>query len=105
MIRETTGTPQREWVNSIPNDGLIRYTTIFNSERILLTNAKALGEVMVAKNYDFVKPSFFKDVFGRVLGMGILLVEGDEHRQQRKALMPGISTFPQELEYRPLITQ
>ena len=56
----------------------------------MLTSTKALGEVMVAKNYDFVKPPFFRDVLGRVLGMGLLLVEGDEHRQQRKALMPGI---------------
>ena len=91
MIRATNGAPQREWVNTIPNDGLIRYTAIFNSERLLLTSSKALGEVMVAKNYDFVKPTFFREVLGRVIGMGILLVEGDEHRQQRKALMPGMA--------------
>jgi len=56
-----------------------------------VTNPKALGEVMVSKNYDFDKPSQFRFVLGRLLGVGILLAEGEEHRRQRKNLMPAFA--------------
>ena len=68
------------WINSIPNEGLIRYTYLFNKERILVTNPKALGEVLVQKNYEFVKPEQLRNGIGRLLGVGILLAEGDEHK-------------------------
>lgn len=70
----------RKWVETIPNDGLIRYFHMFNTERILLTSPKALGEVLVTKNYEFIKPRFFRQNIGRLLGNGILFAEGDEHK-------------------------
>ena len=75
----------------MPNNGLIRYYGMFNSERLLITSPKALGEVLTTKNYDFVKPSHFANFLGRLLGIGILLAEGDEHKQQRKNLMPAFA--------------
>ena len=80
IVSETTGKPQQEWINEIPNDGLIRYTALFNAERLLITNPKALGEVLVQKNYDFIKPEQVRQGLGRLLGIGILLAEGEEHK-------------------------
>ncbi len=77
---EPSGVPMQRWVNEIPNDGLIRYTHLFNAERLLITSPKALGEVLVQKNYDFIKPSMVRFGLGRLLGIGILLAEGDEHK-------------------------
>ncbi|KAL8820002.1 MAG: hypothetical protein Q9223_001673 [Gallowayella weberi] len=54
---EPTGRPQQRWINEIPNDGLIRYLNVFNEERLLITDPKALAEVLTIKSYDFVKPS------------------------------------------------
>ncbi|KAI4139368.1 MAG: hypothetical protein L6R39_006324 [Caloplaca ligustica] len=92
---EPTGTPQRRWINEIPNDGLIRYLNVLNEERLLLTNSKALAEVLVTKNYDFIKPSLVRAGLGRILGIGILLAEGEEHKVldiiQRKNLMPAFA--------------
>lgn len=70
----------REWASTIPNDGLIRYTHIFNSDRVLITSPKALGEVLVTKNYEFIKPPQFTTGLGQLLGIGILLAEGEEHK-------------------------
>lgn len=81
----------QEWVNSIPNDGLIRYQGLFNSERLIPTTAKALGEVLVSKNYEFIKPTQVRQGIGRILGIGVLLAEGDEHKTQRKNLMPAFA--------------
>ncbi|KAK4180401.1 cytochrome P450 [Triangularia setosa] len=83
-----TGQPMIEWVNTLPNDGLIRYFGIFNQERLLPTNPKVLTELLTTKNYDFQKPPSWRWVIGRMLGIGILLAEGDEHKMQRRNLNP-----------------
>lgn len=80
----------REWIEKVPNDGLIRYS-MWGVPRLLPTNSKTLSEVLVQKNYDFVKPSQIRASLGRLLGVGILLAEGDEHKRQRKALMPAFA--------------
>lgn len=77
---EPSGKPQQKWINEIPNDGLIRYTSLFNVERLLVTKPKALSEVLVQKNYDFVKPDQVRLGLGRLLGNAILLAEGEEHK-------------------------
>ena len=53
---------------------------LFNKERVLLTSPKALAEVLTTNSYDFVKPNLLKEGIGRILGMGILFAEGDEHK-------------------------
>lgn len=77
---EPTGSPQQRWINQIPNEGLIRYLNIFNEERLLVTSPKALAEVLVTKNYDFAKPSMLRHGLARLLGVGVLLAEGEEHK-------------------------
>ncbi|KAG4029847.1 hypothetical protein MFRU_014g01420 [Monilinia fructicola] len=88
---EPTGQPMLDWIQDVPNDGIIRYLGILNSERVMLTNAKALSEVLTTKNYDFVKPATVRLGIGRLLGIGVLLAEGDEHKVQRKNLMPAFA--------------
>ncbi|KAI7282800.1 cytochrome P450 [Hortaea werneckii] len=90
VLREASGRPMRDWVENVPNDGLIRYS-MWGQERLLVTSPKALGEVLVTKNYDFVKPQQVRNGLARVLGVGILLAEGDEHKRQRKELMPAFA--------------
>lgn len=68
------------WVEEVPNDGLIYYRFIFNADRILVTSPKAIGEVLVQKSYDFIKPLDLRGNIGQILGVGILLAEGDEHK-------------------------
>ncbi|KAI0125917.1 cytochrome P450 [Xylariales sp. AK1849] len=88
---EPTGVPHREWVNSIPNDGIIRYLGPFNQERLLIVSPKALSEVLVTKNYDFQKPPQLRESIGRILGVGVLLAEGEQHKMQRRSLMPAFA--------------
>lgn len=91
IMKDSNGEPMREWAATVPNNGLIRYTHAFNAERILVTSPKALGEVLVTKNYEFIKPAQFRTGLARLLGVGILLAEGEEHKRQRKLLMPAFS--------------
>ncbi|OAQ59456.1 cytochrome P450 97B3 [Pochonia chlamydosporia 170] len=80
--------PMREWITEMEHDGLIRYFFFFNRERVLVCSPSALKEVLVSKTYDFPKPAALRTILGRTLGSGILLAEGDEHKAQRKNLMP-----------------
>lgn len=90
---EPAGRPMQRWINEIPNDGLIRYMHLFNAERLLITTPKALGEVLVQKNYDFIKPPMVRFAVGRLLGVGILLAEGDEHKVDPMDMVCNIVTL------------
>lgn len=52
-----------------------------------MTSPQALSEVLVTKSYDFIKPQQLRNGLGRVLGIGILVAEGDEHKVGPLALL------------------
>ncbi|KAI0974684.1 cytochrome P450 [Xylaria arbuscula] len=89
--KEPSGVPMRDWAATIPNDGIMRYKGFLNQERLLVLSPKALSEVLVTKCYDFEKPAALSFNLARVLGVGVLLAEGEEHKVQRKNLMPAFS--------------
>lgn len=80
IAKEPTGTPHRRWLNEVPNDGLIYYRALLNQERLLITSPQALSEVLTLKSYDFIKPQMVRNGLSRILGVGVLLAEGDEHK-------------------------
>ncbi|KAJ5646855.1 hypothetical protein N7490_003227 [Penicillium lividum] len=80
-----------EWATTIPNDGLLRFYIVGQLERVVLTNPKALSEVLNSKVYDFAKPNIVQQNLRRVVGDGVLLAEGDDHKFQRKNLLPAFS--------------
>ncbi len=75
-----TGEPQKEWARTVPNDGFVRYTSILNQERLMLTTPQALSEVLTQNSYDYIKPAILRNGLGMVLGVGLILAEGDEHK-------------------------
>jgi cytochrome P450 len=78
-------------MNDIPNDGLIKVPGVFNREEILLTDPSTLAEVLVHKSYDFEKTPEIRNIIRIVLGDGLIVVEGDEHKFQRKHLTSAFS--------------
>ncbi|RDL36764.1 Cytochrome P450 [Venustampulla echinocandica] len=91
ILKRPTGAPMVDWINTVPNDGVIRYLGFLNSERLLVTSPKALSEVLTTRVYDFIRPEEVTTNLGRVLGIGVLLAEGEEHKFQRKHLMPAFA--------------
>jgi cytochrome P450 len=75
----------------IPNDGLLMFRGFGHQPRLILTNPKALGEVLVQKPYDYKKPAPLRAFLRRILGNGLIIVEGEEHKFQRKHIMPVFS--------------
>ncbi|KAE8340680.1 hypothetical protein BDV24DRAFT_61383 [Aspergillus arachidicola] len=79
------------YVDTVPNDGIIRLRGFLNSSQLLLTNAEALKEVLVRKAYEFEKPSGERDFLRVILGEGLVVSEGDFHKYQRKRVLPSFS--------------
>ncbi|TLD18681.1 cytochrome P450 monooxygenase FUM15-like [Venturia nashicola] len=77
-----------KWVTEVPNDGLIYFRAFFYQDRLLVTSPEALAEVLVKKSYDFEKPAPLRKFLRQVLGDGLIIVEGEEHKFQRKHIMP-----------------
>ena len=45
-----------------------------------MTSVEAMKEVLTSKSYEFIKPPLFIQGVGKLLGIGVLFAEGDEHR-------------------------
>ena len=80
IFKEGHGDCIRAWTEEVTNDGLIRYFHLFNRERVTVVSPKGLAEVLVSKNYEFTKPPQMIKTIGRILGVGLFLAEGDEHK-------------------------
>ena len=72
----------------MPNDGIIRFPSFFNLDWLLLTNPVSLSEVLVHKSYDYQKPGPVRQFLSIILGEGLVVVEDEEHKFQRKHATP-----------------
>lgn len=82
------GETLRRWVAEIPNDGLLRFRTVANRDRLICTTPETLKSVMSDNSYDFEKPSEVRRFLVMVLGNGLIISEGSLHKFQRKHLLP-----------------
>ena len=98
LIRQGHGEVLRLWANEVPNEGIIRYLDFFNMERLAIVSPAALAEVLVYKNYDFEKPANLRKGISRILGMGLFLAEGDEHKVTLLSLVGNISQLSPDAE-------
>lgn len=80
LIRDAPAELALGWSRSVPNNGLIRYYTIGNRERVLVISPKALGEVLVSRCYDFEKTEIARISLSRITGRGLLISEGELHK-------------------------
>ncbi|THV01377.1 cytochrome P450 [Dendrothele bispora CBS 962.96] len=65
----------------------IKYNAFFNTLRLYTTDTKALNHVLM-NHYIYQKPEMAAYNLSLVLGSGILIMEEDKHRMQRKVMNP-----------------
>ncbi|KAI1005687.1 hypothetical protein K3495_g2529 [Podosphaera aphanis] len=80
-----------EWVDHIPNDGIIRYVDFLNQDSVTLTSISAVAEFLQTKADHFSKRPKHKRVMESVLGHGLVTAEGAEHKHQRKNIAPAFN--------------
>jgi cytochrome P450 len=76
------------WINTVPNQGLIRYFGFLNMERVLVTSPDAVRQILQQKPYDFEKQYAQRIHLSRLAGQGLVSAEGDVHKRQRKVMLP-----------------
>lgn len=91
IINMPIGEPHKAFLK-IPNDGLIRYHTLWNREHIMPTNARVLQQALTTDIDIWVKPPQMRLGLGRILGSrSVLFAEGEEHKAHRRIMNPAFS--------------
>lgn len=85
------GEPFLRLLKETKNDGIIYFRGFLHQDRLLLASPAAIADVLVHRSYDFEKPPWSRNFLRKFLGDGLLMTEGDEHRHQRKHIMPAFS--------------
>ena len=75
------------WMKEHPDAPFIRYLWLLNTEVLMVNNSQAQKEVLQTKCYSFKKPAYWERIVGEIAGKGILFMEGEEHKLQRKLLL------------------
>lgn len=78
-------------VKDTPNQGLLILGGFIGPDRLLITNASLLAELLVHRPYDFEKPSNSRSFMRHFLGDGLIFAEGDQHRVLRKKSLSAFS--------------
>lgn len=58
---------------------------------VLVASPRLLADLLVHKCYDFTKPTRIAGFLRHILGDGLIIVEGDQHKFLRKNTMPAFS--------------
>ena len=77
--------------NETENDGVILLRSPFHQSRLIPTAPNSFSEILVTKSYDFEKPPALRKFLQGSLGSGVIVVEGDDHKFQKKHLTPAFS--------------
>ncbi|BFZ63857.1 hypothetical protein YB2330_004994 [Saitoella coloradoensis] len=79
------GNRQLEWHRKYGS--FVKFRTIMGLERVSVTDPKAIATIL--NNPDtFPKPSYFQETLIRIIGNSVIALEGDEHKRQRRVLLP-----------------
>lgn len=62
-----------------------------NQEFIFVRSQHALAEILVKNSYQFEKPEFIRGFLSFLLGWALLTTEGNEHKKQRRNMLPAFS--------------
>ncbi|CAA7265268.1 unnamed protein product [Cyclocybe aegerita] len=65
----------------------LKYKAFFGMNRLYTTDPKALNHILM-DSMIYQKPEAARYNLSRILGNGVLVVEGDKHRQQRRIMNP-----------------
>jgi cytochrome P450 len=76
-------------IKKYPEHEILRLTAY--DYQVLITKPRMLADLLVHRAYDFIKPPKISGFLRHVLGDGLIMVEGDEHKFLRKNSMPAFS--------------
>jgi cytochrome P450 len=92
IIKDEPGQSHLEWMRAYRNPtGLVAYPGLFYMWRIMPTSASAVAHILNHWTL-YVKTEQSRRALASILGEGLLVAEGDQHKRQRKVLNPAFAT-------------
>lgn len=90
FFSEPVGPDQERWLNTIPNNGLIRCHGRLNAPQVLITTPSGCDEVLVTKAAHFPKHNATRKILKMWLGTDTLLssTSGEGHKTLRRRILP-----------------
>ncbi|KAF9895175.1 hypothetical protein FE257_000077 [Aspergillus nanangensis] len=85
------GATTLEWIRAFPGQPIIRWRELGLRNYLLVADEEMIRDVLVNKAIDFEKPQMPRTIVGRLLGRGLAVSEGHEHRKQRFAMGPSVA--------------
>ncbi|KAK4954318.1 hypothetical protein LTR10_007748 [Elasticomyces elasticus] len=86
------GNVEIKWMKEVPNDGLIVFHGYFHMYyNLAVTTPETIMEVLNTHAADWIKPPEGAGFLERLIGRGLVVAEGSEHREQRKNVTPAFS--------------
>lgn len=62
-----------------------------NQELIVVRSPAMIAEILVKNSYGFEKPDFAREFLAFIIGWALLTTEGEEHKLQRRNMLPAFS--------------
>ncbi|KAF4549281.1 Cytochrome P450-like protein 36 [Elsinoe fawcettii] len=91
------------WASEPVNtEGVLLLRSALGNDALIATGPKALQEILVTNTYDWEKPGRVRNFLRHVLGDGLIIVEGEQHKFQRKHVKPAFG-FRQIKELYPMM--
>ncbi|KAK0475532.1 cytochrome P450 [Armillaria novae-zelandiae] len=87
LLRGEAGEMDFKWQSQYGD--VVRIRAPLGEDRLLVSDPKALQYIYQTSGYKFIKPPGRKELSRLAVGTGIFVVEGDDHKRHRKALLPG----------------
>ncbi|KDQ64101.1 hypothetical protein JAAARDRAFT_201503 [Jaapia argillacea MUCL 33604] len=79
-----------QWMNTY--GGIIRIKIPFGEDALIVTDPKALQYILSTSGYSFIKPLDLVEIARALMGVGLVTVDGDVHKRQRKLMLPAFGT-------------
>ncbi|KAG0170843.1 hypothetical protein DFQ28_001484 [Apophysomyces sp. BC1034] len=89
IFRGEPGAPYKQWAKKY--GGILNYHGLLNRPRLLVSDGELLKQILTTQASDFTKSPEVVKYLTRILGDGLVVAEGELHRQQRKLLNPAFS--------------
>jgi hypothetical protein len=90
----TTSPPKvLEFMDTVPHEHFFRMLDIFNKEIVILTDPKAITQPFQTDSYEYVKPMNSKRIVKYLLGNGLVVSDGQDHKVRHLGESPCSSHF------------
>ncbi|KAK5070791.1 hypothetical protein LTR64_007432 [Lithohypha guttulata] len=79
------------WFHRYPDADVIHMHGLFGKQVLYPASPEALRDIFSTNSYHWAKPWGIRAFLARIIGFGLILSEGDAHRNQRKFLTPAFN--------------